>query len=106
MMELCGVRTENWPAGFKTGEQISPPGGYVGGVMQLQTDLAIDPAGNVWMMNNSGRTSIPVSARLLNRSQPAAAIRASPSSRLTLSVPSVILATCSTPWSRRARLKV
>jgi hypothetical protein len=29
------------------GDPISPPGGYVGGGMQLLTDIAIDPAGNV-----------------------------------------------------------
>lgn len=52
IVELCGVRTENCPPGFKTGEQISPPGGYVGGGLQMQTDLAVDPAGNVWVMNN------------------------------------------------------
>src|SRR5262249_41241892 len=28
--QLCGARTENCPPGFKTGDQISPPGGYVG----------------------------------------------------------------------------
>jgi len=50
--ELCGVRTENCPPGFKTGEQISPPGGYVGGGLQMQTDLAIGPAGDVWVMDN------------------------------------------------------
>src|SRR5262245_33117994 len=50
--QLCGVRTESCPPGFKTGDQISPPGGYVGGGLQMQTDLAIDPAGNVWVMNN------------------------------------------------------
>jgi hypothetical protein len=49
---LCGVRTENCPPGFKTGEPISPRGGYVGGGLQMETDLAIDPAGNVWVMNN------------------------------------------------------
>lgn len=49
---LCGVRTETCPPGFKTGEQISPPGGYVGGGLQMQTDLAIGPAGDVWVMNN------------------------------------------------------
>jgi hypothetical protein len=49
---LCGVRTENCPPGFKTGDPISPPGGYVSGALQMQTDLAIDPAGNVWVMNN------------------------------------------------------
>src|SRR5262249_26356971 len=29
--QLCGVRTENCPPSMKTGDQISPPGGYVGG---------------------------------------------------------------------------
>lgn len=52
IVQLCGVRTETCPPGFKTGEQISPPGGYVGGGLQMQTDLAIDPAGNVWVMDN------------------------------------------------------
>ena len=52
IVELCGTRTENCPPGMKTGDQISPPGGYVGGGLQMQTDLAIDPAGNVWVMNN------------------------------------------------------
>src|SRR5262252_7559732 len=49
---LCGVRTENCPPGFKTGDQISPPGGYVGGGLQMQTDLAIGPTGDVWVINN------------------------------------------------------
>jgi hypothetical protein len=52
IMQLCGVRTENCPPGMKTGDQISPPGGYVGGGLQMQTDLALDPAGNIWVMNN------------------------------------------------------
>jgi hypothetical protein len=52
IVQLCGVRTENCPPGMKTGDQISPPSGYVGGGLQMQTDLAIDPAGNVWVMNN------------------------------------------------------
>ncbi len=52
IVELCGVRTEHCPPGHHTGEQISPPGGYVGGGLQMQTDLGIDPAGNVWVMNN------------------------------------------------------
>ena len=50
--ELCGVRRETCPPGFKTGQQIAPPGGYVGGGLQMQTDLAISPAGDVWVMNN------------------------------------------------------
>jgi len=49
---LCGVRTENCPPGFKTGDQIGPPNGYVGGGLQMQTDLAISPSGDVWVMNN------------------------------------------------------
>jgi hypothetical protein len=52
IVELCGVRTENCPPGMKTGNQISPPGGYVGGGLQMLTDIAVDPAGNVWAMNN------------------------------------------------------
>jgi len=52
IVQLCGVRTETCPPGFRTGDQISPPGGYVGGGLQMQTDLAIGPAGDVWVMNN------------------------------------------------------
>jgi DNA-binding beta-propeller fold protein YncE len=51
--QLCGVRTESCPPGFATGDRISPPGGYVGG-LQILTDVAIDPAGNVWVANNWG----------------------------------------------------
>jgi len=50
--QLCGVRTENCPPGFKTGDPIAPPGGYVGGGMQMLTDIAIGPAGDVWALNN------------------------------------------------------
>jgi hypothetical protein len=49
---LCGAKTENCPPGFKTGDQISPPGGYMGGGLQMQTDLAIGPAGDVWVIDN------------------------------------------------------
>jgi hypothetical protein len=52
IVQLCGVRTGNCPPGMKTGDQISPAGGYVGGGLQLQTDIAISPAGDVWAMNN------------------------------------------------------
>ena len=48
---LCGVRLETCPPGAKTGDPISPPGGYIGG-LQIITDVAIDPAGNVWVANN------------------------------------------------------
>ncbi len=49
---LCGVRTETCPPGMKTGDPISPAGGYVGGGLQMQVDIALDPAGNVWVGNN------------------------------------------------------
>ncbi len=49
--QLCGARPENCPPGTKTGDPISPPGGYIGG-LQIITDVAIDPAGNVWVANN------------------------------------------------------
>jgi hypothetical protein len=49
---LCGARTETCPPGVKTGDPISPPGGYVGGGMQPLTDIGIDPAGNVWVADN------------------------------------------------------
>ena len=50
--ELCGARTETCPPGMKTGDPISPPGGYKGGGMQLLVDASIDPAGNDWVSNN------------------------------------------------------
>jgi len=37
---------------MKMGDPISPPGGYVGGGLHAQIELAIDPAGNVWVDNN------------------------------------------------------
>jgi len=52
--QLCGVRVESCPSGFKTGDSISPVGGYIGG-LQIITDVAIDPAGNVWVANNWNR---------------------------------------------------
>jgi len=51
--ELCGVRTETCPPGYKTGDPISPPKtGYAGKGMQFLTGVVIDPAGNVWIANN------------------------------------------------------
>ncbi|HEY2120364.1 MAG TPA: hypothetical protein VGH37_14335 [Candidatus Acidoferrum sp.] len=52
IVQICGVRTENCPPGMKTGDQISPPGGYVGGGLQLLTDIAVSPTGDVWALNN------------------------------------------------------
>jgi hypothetical protein len=50
--ELRGARPENNPPGTKTGDPLSPPGGYIGGMQTAITDVAIDPAGNVWVANN------------------------------------------------------
>jgi DNA-binding beta-propeller fold protein YncE len=52
--QLCGARSENCPPGTKTGDAISPPGGYIGG-LQIITDVAVDPAGNLWVANNWDR---------------------------------------------------
>jgi hypothetical protein len=52
IVQVCGFRTENCPPGMKTGDAISPPGGYVGGGLQLQVDVGIGPAGDVWVTNN------------------------------------------------------
>ena len=49
---MCGFRTEHCPPGVKTGDAISPPGGYVGGGLQLQVDVGIGPAGDLWVTNN------------------------------------------------------
>jgi hypothetical protein len=52
IVQLCGFRTETCPPGMKTGDAISPVGGYVGGGMQLQVDVGVGPAGDVWVSNN------------------------------------------------------
>lgn len=52
IVQLCGANPAAWPPGKKMGDAISPPGGYVGGGLQMQVDLAIDPAGNIWVSNN------------------------------------------------------
>ncbi len=52
LTELCGARTETCPPGIKTGDAISPRGGWKGGGMQLLVDASIDPAGDVWASNN------------------------------------------------------
>ena len=50
--ELCGANPKAWPPGKKMGDAISPPNGYVGGGLQMEVDIDIDPAGNVWVGNN------------------------------------------------------
>jgi hypothetical protein len=46
---LAGDDTKGHPAGTKTGDVIHE---FKAGSMQLMTDVAIDPAGNVWAANN------------------------------------------------------
>ena len=53
--QLCGVRTENCPPGLKTGDPITPAGGYIGG-LQLIAPIALDPAGNAWVGNGFNDT--------------------------------------------------
>ena len=52
IVQLCGANPKAWPPGKKMGDAISPPGGYVGGGMQMLIDIDVDPAGNVWVDNN------------------------------------------------------
>jgi hypothetical protein len=52
IVQLCGFHTEHCPPGHKTGDAISPTGGYVGGGMQYQVDVGIGPAGDLWVTNN------------------------------------------------------
>src|SRR5262249_15248619 len=52
IVQLCGANANAWPPGKKMGDPISPPGGYVGGGRQMQVDIDIDRAGNVWVSNN------------------------------------------------------
>ncbi len=52
LVELCGSQPETCLPGMKTGDPISPPGGFAGGGMQHLTDVGIDPAGNVWVADN------------------------------------------------------
>ena len=47
-----GRRTARPAQGPRT--RISPPGGYIGG-LQIITDVAVDPAGNLWVANNWDR---------------------------------------------------
>jgi hypothetical protein len=46
---LAGDETKGHPAGIKTGDLIHA---FTGGSIQILTDVAIDPAGNVWAANN------------------------------------------------------
>ena len=49
---FCKSRIYNHLLCARLRDQISPPGGYVRGGLQMRTDIDIDPAGDVWTMNN------------------------------------------------------
>lgn len=50
---LCGANTANCPVGFSTGNALSPiTTGYHSDLLDRNTGVEIDPAGNVWLANN------------------------------------------------------
>jgi hypothetical protein len=59
LSEFCGARPENCPAGLKTGDPISPPGGYRSDGLTRNTGVVIDPSGNVWVANNWLEVPVP-----------------------------------------------
>jgi hypothetical protein len=54
---FCGVPA-NCPKGKRTGDPISPRGGYAFRGLQRNTAVEVDPSGNLWITNNWKR--IPV----------------------------------------------
>lgn len=48
------MRIEACPPGLKPGDPISPRDGYIGG-LQITTDVAVGPAGSLWVANNWNR---------------------------------------------------
>ncbi len=49
---LCGAKPENCPPGFSIGQAISPEDGYQFDGLLRNTNVSIDPSGNVWLSNN------------------------------------------------------
>jgi hypothetical protein len=56
---LCGADTSNCPPGYKTGDPISPDGGYTFEGLIRNTGVQIDASGNVWLANNWEMVPIP-----------------------------------------------
>ena len=48
-MHICGTNTSNCPEGKTTGDVIHD---YQSGVIQMNTDVIVDDAGNIWSANN------------------------------------------------------
>jgi hypothetical protein len=53
---LCGVRLETCPPGAKTGDPISPPGGYIGDYKSSRTSPSTPPATSGWPTTGIDRT--------------------------------------------------
>jgi streptogramin lyase len=65
--QLCGVRTATCPPGVKTGDPVSPKGGYISNLQTISA-LALDPAGNAWVANSwndteAGFSEVPPEAQ-------------------------------------------
>ena len=60
LFQFCGRQVRYCPAGKRTGDPITPRGGYTNGALQHVTAVQIDPSGNVWVANNWS-TGSPIS---------------------------------------------
>ena len=62
LSHFCGADASNCPGRLRTGDAISPPGGYTSNALDRVTGGAVDPSGNLWLLNNWKKTgpSMPV----------------------------------------------
>ena len=56
---LCGADPSKCPPGYKTGDPISPGGGYTFEGLTRNTGVQIDASGNVWLANNWEMVPVP-----------------------------------------------
>jgi hypothetical protein len=56
LSHFCGADTSKCPAGFKLGDPISPPTGYVTDALDRVTGGGVDRSGNIWILNNWKRS--------------------------------------------------
>ena len=52
LSQLCGTRTKYCPPDTETGDPITPNSGYGFDGLGRNTGVAVDPSGNVWVLNN------------------------------------------------------
>jgi len=52
LSQFCGTDVRRCPPGWRTGQPISPSSGYTSDGLTRMTGLAVDPSGNVWVVNN------------------------------------------------------